>query len=505
MREDEFSLAELLAALSLATDVADGFPYEKALRTCLLAMRVAKAHGVDERTLPDVYYAALLRYIGCTAFAHEEAWVYGSGDDIQLRYTMANADPGRPGQFVREVVTGLGKGTGARGRVKAVATMLTHPSAGALHSQAQSEAAVRLAELLAMPRGVVDAMEQVCERWDGKGGPNHTDGEALSVVARVVHLADIAETAHSRHGLDATVADVKARRGGQLAPDVVDTFLDAPADHLKGFDGSSVWDEVLEAEPAPRQCVSTLRLEQVAMAFARYIDLKSVWTLDHSQGVGRLVAAATEDPEARAAAYLHDIGRAGVPNGVWDKPGPLNRAERERVVNHSYLTERILAQGQVLENVAAIAGATHEPGYHKGLPMTALSQQAKILAAADRFHAMTEARPYRPARTPGQAATELARAVKAGELEADAVDAVVAAAGQEAPPAPRTNAFGLTDRETEVLALVARGGTNKDIARALGISPKTVQHHVAHVYEKVGCTSRAGAALAAMQEGLVRA
>lgn len=517
MRSDQLSLAELLAALSLATDVADGFPYEKALRTCLLAMRLADAHGVDDATRPHVYYAALLRYIGCTAFAHEEASVYGGGDDIQLRRTMADVDSARPADLVRKVATGVGKGTGPLRRPRAVATMLTRPSAPQRHAAAQSEAAVRLAELLAMPHDVVDAMEQVCERWDGKGGPSHVEGEGLTPVARIVHVADLAETTHHRHGLETAIAEVKARRDTHLDPSVVDTFLAAPADHLAGLDGPSVWEEVLDAEPDPRHYIPTSRLEHLGVAFARYVDLKSVWTLDHSQGVGRLAAAAGKETglaadeltRLKVAALLHDVGRVGVPNGVWDKPGPLNRAERERVISHSFLGERILAPSPVLREIASVAAADHERldggGYHKGVAGAALGFPARLLAAADRFHAITEPRPHRPARSPAEATALLHEAVRSGEVDPDAADAVIAAAGASAPPAPRANPFDLTDREVEVLVLVARGASNKDIAGQLGISPRTVQHHVAHVYGKVGCSSRAGAALAAMQAGVVRA
>jgi len=515
LTDPDLSLAELLAALSLATDAANGFPQEKALRTCLLAVRVAGAMGADHPTLRQVYYAALLRYLGCVGFAHEEAAHYGGGDDIALRHAMAEADPGRPAHTARVIMAGVGRGTGPRRRALAVATMLANPDAAARHARAQGEAGARLAELLAMPAGVVAAMGQVCERWDGRGGPGGLDGEAVGPVARVVHVADVAETANHRHGAAAAVAEVRARRGRHLAPAVADAFLADPAGHLAGLDGRSVWDEAVDAEPGPPERVSPARLDRVALGFARCVDLKSVWTLGHSEGVAGLAGAAAAQAglgrdraaEVRVAALLHDLGRLSVPNAVWDKPGPLNRAERGRVESHSYVGERVLAQSPALRPLAAVAGAHHERldggGYHRGALAASLGFPQRLLAVADRFHAMAEPRAHRPALATGPAVAALHAAVRSGELDGAAVDAVVAAAGAAAPAAPHANPAGLTDREVEVLRLVARGGSNKDVARRLGISARTVQHHVAHVYGKLGCSSRAGAALAALEAGVL--
>ena len=80
-------LAELMAALSLATDLGMGQPLEQALRTCLIALRLGTLAKLPADELPAVYYGALLRFLGCTADRHETARV--TGDDIAFRRALA--------------------------------------------------------------------------------------------------------------------------------------------------------------------------------------------------------------------------------------------------------------------------------------------------------------------------------------------------------------------------------------------------------------------------------
>jgi DNA-binding NarL/FixJ family response regulator len=124
-----------------------------------------------------------------------------------------------------------------------------------------------------------------------------------------------------------------------------------------------------------------------------------------------------------------------------------------------------------------------------------------MLAAADVMHALREDRPHRSAHDLETAARMLSDEAKNGRLDPEAVAAVIEASGA---PRPRTAwPAELTDREVEVLRLAARGLSNKDIAQALVVSPRTVQHHLAHVYDKTGRRTRAGTALFAMEHGMV--
>jgi HD-GYP domain-containing protein (c-di-GMP phosphodiesterase class II) len=209
----------------------------------------------------------------------------------------------------------------------------------------------------------------------------------------------------------------------------------------------------------------------------------------------------------RRAALLHDLGRAAISSAIWDRPGPLSAADRERVRLHPYYTERTLARSATLAPLGRLAGAHHErldgSGYHRACGAAELPTAARLIAAADVFEAMTEPRPHRPAHTAEGAAAELTAQAQAGRLDAAAVEAVLAAAGQASdrvrPPLPA----GLTEREAQVLGLIARGLTNKQVAEQLGSAPKTVGNQVQSAYAKLGISTRAAAALFAVEHGLL--
>jgi putative nucleotidyltransferase with HDIG domain len=253
----------------------------------------------------------------------------------------------------------------------------------------------------------------------------------------------------------------------------------------------------------------------VCRAFGDAVDLKSPFHHGHSAGVASLAEGAArslglsdgDTASLRRAALLHDIGRAAVPNGVWERPGPLTSGDWERVRLHAYHSERIVSRCGPLASVAPLAGMHHErldgSGYHRGSAASAIPLAARVLAAADAFQAMTQERAHRPAHSPDAAARELAAQGRAGVLDPDAVSAVLSAAGQAAaaPRAPRP--ADLTERQVEVLRLVARGLSNPEIARSLVISRRTAERHVQDIYSKIGVSSRAGAALFAMEHDLL--
>jgi HD-GYP domain-containing protein (c-di-GMP phosphodiesterase class II) len=260
--------------------------------------------------------------------------------------------------------------------------------------------------------------------------------------------------------------------------------------------------------------MSDEELDAALTAVANFVDLKSPYTLGHSQAVADLAAEAAKqlglsDGEVRTlrrAALVHDFGRLGVSNAIWDKRGPLGAGEWERVRSHPYLTERMLHGSRALAPLGALAAQHHErldgSGYPRGLMGSSVSRAARILGAADAYQAMREPRPHRPPHTADEAALQLRAEVKAGRLEAEAVDAVLSAAGHRVTRR-REGPAGLTLREVEVLRLLARGLSNKEIAERLVISPKTAGNHIEHIYAKIDASSRATASLFAMQRGLL--
>jgi HD-GYP domain-containing protein (c-di-GMP phosphodiesterase class II) len=261
--------------------------------------------------------------------------------------------------------------------------------------------------------------------------------------------------------------------------------------------------------------LSDVELDAACAAIADFADIKAPFLLGHSPGVARLAEGAARHcglPEAdvvmlRRAALLHDVGRVGVSAGIWCKPGPLSERDWEQVRLHTYHTERILARPAALAQLGAIASLHHErldgSGYHRGAAALTLAPSARILAAADAYHALSEERPHRPAHTAEQAAEILKWEVQRGRLDAEAVQGVLAAAGQRLPGRRKDLVGGLSEREVEVLRLIARGLSIKQIAQQLIIAPKTADNHIQHIYAKIGVTTRAGATLFATEHQLL--
>lgn len=507
-------LSELLAALSVATDLGMGQHPEKAVRSCLLATGLGRALGLPDEDVRDVYFASLLRHLGCTATASLEARWFG-GDELASRRVFEPADFGN-GREMLAVTLGTGRGSGSRRPLLLGRAVVGHILHGRTVVASICEAGALLAERLGLGQRVADAISQQFERWDGKGGPGGLTRDEITLPARISEVATQALLFHRAGGADAAMSMLHDRSGSWFDPSVADAFQQHGGDLLRASDGVDPWQAVVEAEPAPVRRIRSGELDRVARCFADMVDLKATYTLGHSAGVAELAQLAgralgldeSAVTDLRRAALLHDLGRLGVSSGIWDKPGALTRSEREQVRLHPYHTERVLACSPVLAPLGRIAGLHHErldgSGYHHGLAAAAIPVQARILAAADTFQALTQDRPHRAAHAPAQAAARLAEEARAGRIDTDCVRAVVEAAGQAWTPLRTSPPGGLTDREVEVLRLVARGLSNKQIGQTLVISRRTAEHHVQHVYAKIGASTRAAAALFALEHDLLR-
>jgi HD-GYP domain-containing protein (c-di-GMP phosphodiesterase class II)/DNA-binding CsgD family transcriptional regulator len=516
---EDLRLVEVLASLSLACDAADGFPPETTMRSALLAGLLAREVGDDELVC-DAIVGGLLRHIGCTAFAVEEATTYGAGDDVGLRQVMAEVDFGQPEKAIGLIRSRLASHASPDERRAALGALLD-PAGGApvLHDTAQCDAGERLAALLPVPAGARLVATDAFERWDGLGGPAGKSGVEVALVARIVEVGYVAELFRGRQGRGGAAAELRLQAGGRLDPELAGRFLAGCGVLFDAVDDPSaaVWERLLDLEPAPHLTIRGRQVDDAALALARFTDLKSTWFAGHSEAVAALVTAAGaaagldegSTTATRRAALLHDLGRVGVPTGTWDLPRALSRPERDRVRFHSWETQRMLEGTPVFAALGSIAGATHErndgSGYHRSLRAGSLAGPARLLAAADVAVALREDRPHRPAHDRGASTEVLREEVTAGRLDRDAVAAVLAVTADGAPSAapPPVWPAGLSDREVQVVRLVARGASNKDIARQLGITAKTVAHHVAHSYDKTGCRSRAGMTLFAIEHGLV--
>jgi HD-GYP domain-containing protein (c-di-GMP phosphodiesterase class II) len=304
------------------------------------------------------------------------------------------------------------------------------------------------------------------------------------------------------------------KRGKQFDPAVVDAFCQVATEILGDPAAEHDWAALIADEPSLQRRLTEEELDGALEAVADFTDLRSAPRSGHSRATADLAErAATElglpapDVAAvRRAGLLHDIGMHGVPASILDKPSPLTPSESERLRMHPYYTQRMLSRPQALDRLGAIASLVRERcdggGYHRGLSGPAIPVTARVLAAACAFQAMTEPRSYRPALTPKQATSALRDEVRAGQWDPGAVDAVLAAAGQQRSRR-RTGPAGLTPREVEVLALIARGATTRQVAERLFITPKTAETHIERIYAKTGASTRSTATLFAMQHGLL--
>lgn len=514
MDVDRIPLGELVAMLSLAADLALGQPMEAELRSGILAHGLGVHAGLAPDELRDLFYISQLRFIGCTAHAHEVAELFG--DEIAFRAKNALLNNADPGEVLVEVLRSAGAGRPFAERLRLIGAAIAGGKQwNADNFRTSCEVAREMVTRLGAGDGVRDALWFAFERFDGKGVPAGARGDEIPRTMRIVHLAQDLEAMLRAGGVDDAVALGRKRRGKAYDPDLVDLFADHGAELAAALDMPSAWRAVLATEPEPRLVVSGDRLDEGLRVVADFADLKSPFTAGHSRGVADLAAdgaraAGLSDDDARAvqrAGWLHDLGRAAVPNTIWDKPGRLTDAELERVRLHPYFTERVLSRVDQLSPLGELAGCHHErcdgSGYFRSLKQAGLEPAARILAAADVYHALLEDRAHRPATTPELAAAHLRGEVDAGRLDGDAVAAVLEAAGHRRTRRRTGHPAGLTDREVEVLRVLAQGLTTKQIAERLVISAKTADHHIQHIYTKIGVSTRGAAALFAMQHDLV--
>lgn len=505
-------LAELLAALSLGIDLGFGQPMEHVLRQCRIALRLGELAGLDEESRATLYYTALLVNVGCHSDAYEQArWC---GDDIAMKAAKYDHEPGS----LREAAAMLrllGSGNPPLHRLRVA---LDFALAGRKEFDgmiARHAAWARaLGQLLGLPEAALEALAGSYERWDGQGWPGERSGDAIPYASRISQLAEFAEVAHRTGGIDAARAVATRRSGKQFDPDLVAILCADAGKVFQGIEDLNSWDAVIDAEPGLAVRLSPAECDAALAAIAMFVDLKSPFTLGHSVAVAELAADAgpraglsrDDGHTLYRAGLVCSFGRLGVSNAIWDKRGPLTAGEWERVRLHPYLTERMLRQSSALAPLGRLAVQHRErldgSGYPRGLAGGSISEPARILAAADAYQAMMEPRPHRPAMAGGDAGRELRAEVRAGRLDGDAVDAVLDAAGHRVTRR-REGPAGLTGREVEVLRLVARGLTTRDIAAKLVVAPKTVGNHIEHIYAKIGVSNRAAAGLFAMQHGLL--
>lgn len=503
-------LAEVVGSIAMATDLGLGQPLEHVLRSCVIATRFAERLGASAEDVDATYWVALLVGAGCIGTSFELSDLLG--DDIDFRAGAVDVGASTFGQL-RYIFDRSGSGKSGIARWRAKATLV----AGGMSRFQQAFLAhcavsARMAEQIGLGELVVASLLQAFEQTNGKGIPLGLRGDEVLLPIRIANLTNVVEVCDRERGWEATVGFAR-KNVPYLDAQLVEAWCGVAEQMLDGVDAESSWELVVGGRSRGERVLSQAELDDLLELLADFADLKSPWFTGHSRAVASLAEAAGAGlglPPAdlvtvRRATLLHDIGRTGVPNSLWDKPGPLTAAEFERVRLHAYYTDRVLQRCGKLALLASVASAAHERTDSSGYPKAAgpsIPLLSRLVAAADCYHAMIEDRPHRPALTRDAAAAELRGAARAGTLDGTAVDAVLAAAGHRARKKPVAPA-GLTVREVEVLAQIARGGTTRAIGASLGISPKTAGNHIERIYQKIGVSSRPEAAMFAMRHGLL--
>lgn len=418
MTGERLRLVEPLAGLSLVCDAGMGRPADEQMRTCLVATSFARALGLSEADVAHVFYVALLRHLGCTAYAPEAARLFG--DEI------ANNDAGErthfadPSDVFGTYLSSILKHVDVADKARIIGISLSGYGMrfSKQLSRANCEVARDASARLGLPPEVQQGLYQAMEWFNGKGGPNGLKGDAIQLAVRVMHVAAQANVFCSLGGPELAVKAVRERAGGYLDPELVAQFLRIGPELLAEMESLDPLAGVVEAEPEPHVLFAREHLATVGQTLGDLVDLKSHYTRGHSGRVADLAEAGARSCgldafSTRLAGSMHDLGRVAVSAGVWDKKGRLTSAEWEAVRLHPYHTQRILERSSALLPIAQAAALHHErqdgSGYHRGCTAPQISPEARVIAAADVFAALTEERPHRPPVGEPRAADEMRR------------------------------------------------------------------------------------------------
>lgn len=519
-------IADLLSALSLAADLAVGLPAEHAVRSCYLGMRIADRLMIPPDQRVGLYYAELLMDAGCTAWTSHFAR-YVMNDEIAARrdyyYYTDDHNPFEVMGWLKDYVAA---GQPTHVRAQQLLDFALHGKESTREGFRNTcEVAGRFAVRLGMPEVVRIALVSVFEQWDGSG-PGGTRGEAVPLISRIVYTTSFLEAFHHVGGRAAALRLAEERRGKAFDPTVVDAFLSIAGEEAlwETLEQESVWMRVLSMEPpSPYRYIKEDQLEAVALSFADFADLKSFYSSGHSRRVGDLAERMAKHmrlPEVevsaiRRAALMHDLGLVTVPSFVLHKPQQqLTQVEWERLRLHPYHAERILARVPILAPVVPLVAAHHERldgrGYYRGLAGSQIPLGARIIAVADRFDELTHDTPDEPMVDQESAlqrmSDEVGHALCPDAFRALAEELRASEATSPSRRKSRAPAWpaGLTDREVEIVRLLSKGLSRHEMAQQLVVSEHTVRHHLEHIYDKVGVSTRVGATLFAVEHGLLQ-
>ena len=438
--EGSVRLSEVVGALSHALDLTEGQPLGHAVRTTMIGMRIAEYIDLSDDERSALFYALLLKDLGCSSNAARLSSLFGA-DDRELKraykltdwstlsdtakYAMQHALPGRSklARAWHALMLGVRAGDATR---ELIAT--------------RCERGADIAGMLGLPRATSEAIRALDEHWDGDGMPLGLKGDAIPLLGQIAGLSQTVEVFAAAYDVRTAYEMAHARSGRWFDPELVDCLDAFRDDHQfwSGLRSANTLEALQLLEPADRIIhLDNERLDTVAEAFARVIDAKSPYTARHSHNVAFVAVRTGQDLNfserelrtLRRAALLHDIGKLGVSNSILDKPDMLEPEEMLIMRQHTQATYDILSRVKRFRRFAATAAAHHErldgTGYHLGLGGDELGPLARVIAVADVCAAISADRPYRDGIPLDEASRVLRGLVRGRHLEAEATEALL--------------------------------------------------------------------------------
>ena len=433
--------SELIGALSTALDLTEGLLAGHAARTCWIAQRMAARAGMRADERESLFYAALLKDAGCSSNAAALTSIFG-GDERALKRMQSTAGRSTGAMAVLSI-RGLAASEPLPLRVRRLVHLAIHGSSERRAIEhTRCERGAQIAGNAGFDASVSDAVSAIHEHWDGHGLPLGLHGDSIPLFARIIAVAAALDVFASAVGPRRALRTVKDRRGTWYDPELVDLVAELAQDGLlQELTDGRVEERIGEMEPDSLVRVSDeADVDRIATAFADVVDAKSPFTGSHSRNVAVLAEDLAMElglPEGsardvRRGGLLHDIGKLGVPNRILDKPGRLTADEYLLIREHPELSLRILRPVGIFRRVAEIAAAHHErldgTGYFRGLDAERLAIEARVVAVADVYEALTADRPYRAAMAPEEALSVMAR-MAGDHLATDVLGALPAVIG----------------------------------------------------------------------------
>jgi HD-GYP domain-containing protein (c-di-GMP phosphodiesterase class II) len=403
------SLAELIGALSHALDLTEGQPRGHSQRCCWIGLKLGEAIGFSQEELSDLYYALLLKDLGCSSNAARICQLY-LADDRNFKQDFKLIDGSLP-QALRFVLGHTGLSAPMAERFRAIVNILRN--GGEISRdliEARCHRGAEIAKLMRFSPAVCGTILCLDEHWDGKGKPEGLDRRNVPQSSQIALLAQVADVFFMSNGRAASIKEIEARANTWFDPTLVDVFSALAEDEQfwTGLAAADLSKQVMALEPSHiRRVANEDYLDDVSFGFAKVIDAKSSFTAGHSERVALFADLIAEDlgfdaPSRRVlrrAALLHDIGKLGVSNTILDKPGKLTDEEFAQIAKHPIYSGEILSGIASMSALAEVGLGHHEKldgtGYPRGLRGDQISLPTRIVTVADVFDALTAGRPYR--------------------------------------------------------------------------------------------------------------